>query len=157
LAALSIVGGWLSIPGLTDVPGHFITLVGVSEEASEGSLFGWPLLVILGVAVLGTLIAIMRYGTNAKRSGNPQSVFAEEGFHLDAFYNAVVVKPLHALALAIGMCMEPRIVDGAVNGIGNLVQVTANGVRSLHAGYVRRYALTVFAGATLLIAYYVLI
>lgn len=156
LALLSVVGGWLGIPGVSDVPGHFIAVQAAALHGEAATLFGWPLLVILGVAVLGAVTALVRFGPKGSGRRSKQNQVVASGFYFDAFYNSVVVRPLLSLAALVGSYLDPMGIDGAVNGVGRLVQYASSGVRASQSGYVRRYALSVIVGAVLFAAYYTL-
>ena len=48
---------------------------------------------------------------------------------------------------------DARIVDGAVNGVGNLVRAGGLRLRRIQTGFVRNYALGVAAGAVAIFAF----
>jgi len=79
------------------------------------------------------------------------------GFYFDDLYRAVFVRPLRGLAAYVGQVIDPQVVDGAVNGIARLAGTLAVGLRHLHGGYVRRYALALMAGTAVIVLYFVLL
>ena len=50
---------------------------------------------------------------------------------------------------------DRRFVDGAVNGVGSLVQAGANWLRQSQTGKVRSYALGIAVGAVILLVYFI--
>ena len=47
---------------------------------------------------------------------------------------------------------DAHVVDGAVNGVAKVVEVTGSGVRRVQTGYVRSYASSLAIGAIVLVA-----
>jgi len=45
------------------------------------------------------------------------------------------------------------VIDGAANGLATVTQQFAGGLRRLQTGYVRNYALSIFLGLVLIMAY----
>ncbi len=75
-------------------------------------------------------------------------------YYVDEFYDAVVVRPIHALSRDGLWTMDAKIVDGAVNGVASIVSSLAGALRQLQTGSVRAYAGSVFVGVVLLLGYY---
>jgi NADH-quinone oxidoreductase subunit L len=70
-------------------------------------------------------------------------------------YDAIVVRPLFAAAEAGARFFDPRIVDGAVNGVAALFAATSAAWRRAQTGNLQHYALSVVAGALALLGWYV--
>jgi NADH-quinone oxidoreductase subunit L len=65
----------------------------------------------------------------------------------------VIVQPLFALWRFCAGLIDQRVIDGAVNLIGRAVIGWAAGFRRLQTGYVMNYALTMLAGAVVVVAF----
>ena len=55
---------------------------------------------------------------------------------------------------ALWKIVDARIIDGAVNGVGETVGGLAELVRRLQTGSVRTYAASLFLGVVLILGYY---
>ncbi|HUE32736.1 MAG TPA: NADH-quinone oxidoreductase subunit L, partial [Mycobacterium sp.] len=69
----------------------------------------------------------------------------------DAFNEEVFMRPGAQLTDAL-VEFDDAGVDGPVNALAALVSRTSNRLRGLQTGYARNYALSMLAGATLLVA-----
>ena len=150
LAVLSVVGGWISIPGLTSVPQNFLgTALGrYTEWHAHAMSYGPELIFILAIALAGAALAVYQYGPQGawrrieiEAADKRQTGLLVTGFYLDAVYKTLVVRPILGISGLIANWTEPKVVDGAVNGLARLVQITGGTLRRWHAGLVRRYAL----------------
>ena len=63
----------------------------------------------------------------------------------------VFMRPGQKLTAALGV-VDTKGVDGVVQGISGAVAGVSAGARRLQTGFVRSYALSVFAGAALVVA-----
>jgi len=70
-------------------------------------------------------------------------------------YDALVVRPVFAVADFGAQFFDPRVIDGAVLGMGGLVTATSSLWRRLQTGNVQHYALSFLVGALVLLGYYV--
>jgi len=165
LALLSVVAGLIGIPGVTAVPEAFL---GPVFEAyghhSPHAAFGWPVLAVLLVAAVGAGLAVRVYGPAGRgrerevaQAGKPAAGAVANGFYLDALYQQGIGGLVNAFASLVGSILDPYIIDGVVNGTGALAKSAGAGLRRLHSGYVRRYALTVFFGVAVFMLYFILI
>lgn len=172
LTLLSVVGGFLSVPGLTEVPARFLgrvldayahpagaTAAWLEPAAmAEGTATGLTIGLLLGVAIVGGGYALMKYGPKreAEAEPGPFGRAAAVGFYFDDLYRTVFVRPLRGMAAIIGDVAEPHMIDGAVNGVARLAATMAEAVRRLHTGHVRRYALALMAGVTVMLLYFIM-
>ncbi len=165
LTVLSVIGGWISIPGLTSVPQNFLgTALGrYTEWHAHAMSYGPELILILAIAIAGAALALYQYGPQGAwrrieiESAEKRSTgLLATGFYLDSVYQTLVVRPVLGISGFIANWTEPKVVDGAVNGLARLVQITGDTLRRWHAGLVRRYALVVFVGVAGVLAYVLL-
>lgn len=173
LALLSAAGGLLSVPGLSAVPARFLGRVfDVYDTFSGGASIRWlgpaavaegqaaslTIGVLLAVALLGGGAAMAKYGPRRQREEEPGPLGRAigAGFYFDNLYRAVFVKPLRAVATIVGDVSEPHMIDGAVKGIARLAATLGQSVQRMHTGHVRRYALALMAGVSLILWYFML-
>jgi NADH-quinone oxidoreductase subunit L len=166
LAILSVVGGWIAIPGLYNQleawlspTFHRYPTAGPRLEAQP---FYWQsMAVTLIVTALGVVIAYQVY---YRRSPSPEKVaamapslyrFMAHRYFVDELYHYTFSYPIRYASTAINLYFERYIVDGAVDGAGLFVRWVSNRTHGIQTGYVRNYALGILFGAVLLVGYYV--
>jgi NADH-quinone oxidoreductase subunit L len=74
-------------------------------------------------------------------------------YYVDWIYDHLIVGPLLALSGFFARVFDLRVIDGLVNGTGRAVLAWAAGMRRLQTGYVVNYALTMLAGAVILVGF----
>jgi NADH-quinone oxidoreductase subunit L len=74
-------------------------------------------------------------------------------FWHDWFHDSVIARTYRAGTRWLNEGFDMRVIDGAANGLGNLTKATAARLRLLQTGYVRNYALSILAGALLILSY----
>jgi NADH-quinone oxidoreductase subunit L len=173
LAVLSVVGGWVGLP--FQQGGHaferWLAPVFAPAEASEGVAAAaheaihlsagveWMLILLsVAVAVMGIAIAFRVYG---KSSAEPLAERApavygalSHKYWVDEFYDAMVVRPLHALSQLLWQVMDARVVDGIVNGVAHTFEGLSAVARLFQTGFVGTYALFLTIGVAALVAHF---
>ncbi len=164
LAALSVVGGALNLPGVHTLGGWLEHTLGHGLEVE----FSLPVaLISLGIAVLGLFLAWSVYGrVSLGKPDSPDPLAARLGWFfkgmnrkwwVDEFYHAVIVRPYQYVSnVLLGEWIDQEVIDGAVNDVGGLMRFLSGAVRKLENGYVRSYALSILVGAVLILAYILL-
>ncbi|HEU0192146.1 MAG TPA: NADH-quinone oxidoreductase subunit L [Mycobacterium sp.] len=135
-----------------------VTPAGRPELAEAGhAIPAWASAGVTLVAVLGGIFAAYRmYGTKpipvtAPTDVSALTVAAREFLYGDAFNEEVLMRPGNRLAETL-VEVDDRAVDGSVNGLATLVGRASEWLRGLQTGFVRSYALTMLAGAVLVVA-----
>jgi len=80
----------------------------------------------------------------------------QQKWWVDELYQAVIIRPYYAISGFLAGAVDQSVIDGAVNGAGNLVRATAGVWRKAQNGYLRTYALTFLIGVIIMVAYLVL-
>jgi NADH-quinone oxidoreductase subunit L len=76
-------------------------------------------------------------------------------YYVDELYDAVVVQPIHiASEEGLWKFVDVTVIDGAVNGVGDIVGGASDILRRLQTGSVRAYAASLFVGVVLVLGYY---
>ena len=75
-------------------------------------------------------------------------------WYVDLIYDRLIVRPLYLLSVALAQLFDVGVIDGIVNGIGRAVSAWGAGLRRLQSGYVVNYALTMLAGAVVVVAFF---
>jgi NADH-quinone oxidoreductase subunit L len=121
------------------------TLMGVSS-----------LIALLGIA-LATMIWLRKPAIAdriANRFPGVHRVLLNK-WYVDEFYDATVVQPVKIVSEdALWRGMDARLVDGAVNGTGQVVGGMSAVMRLVQSGSVKAYAASTFLGVVAILAYY---
>jgi NADH-quinone oxidoreductase subunit L len=151
LAVLAFGGGFLPVLHVLEpVLGH--------EHAAHAP--PWFVGLAVGLDVLGLALAWFCY---LARPDVPAAVAARLGglyalvrdkFRVDEAYDAAVVRPVFAAAEFGAREVDPKVIDGAVNGAGRLTAAASDAWRRLQTGNVQHYALSFLVGALVLLGYY---
>ncbi len=162
LAALTAVTGLaLGIPSTHGTRfARFLAPVFPLHEEAHGGFVAYMLLILSVVVVAaGILLAWFMYMSSPVRSavaGRPRTAlhaFLLNAWYVDRVYDAVIVRPLWGLSTFLARAVDLGMIDGVVNGLGRSVVGWAAVLRRAQTGYVVNYALTMLAGAVLVLAF----
>ena len=161
LAALAAVGGWVGLPegflwgdrfGAYLAPSLAALPHAEAHHASAGTL--WFLIgSATTVAVTGIYAAYALYGrpsdvadrVAARAPGAYRLLWNK--YYVDELYEAVVIRPYVALSDFFWKVVDTQLIDGAANGVGELMYWSAGRLRRLQTGNVQTYALAMLVGA----------
>lgn len=170
LAVLSVIGGFLNWPALMG-GGDWLqhTLAGVlgMEEGHEhhhaiSASTEWVLMGIV-VALVVAVIAFA-YSIYVGKNTVPVEDEAEQGFgrvlshkyFVDELYQALFVKPTQLLSEWFGRVVDPKILDGIINGVGQSVTNAGALLKNIQQGAVGLYLFVFALGIILLLALQIL-
>jgi len=161
LAILSIIGGFIGIPEfimhgahslnefLNPVFAESYTLLGEHKIAhsTEWILAGGSSLLIIIMVIL----AWRKYSSkpDLEEAKGLGKVFQDK-WYVDELYDSIIVKPLNALSRFFNNIFEKNIIDGAVNGVGKLVNYGGRQLRWLQSGQTAAYILLMVVGMLLI-------
>lgn len=179
LAGLAIVGGYLGMPAVTHVPhglngwlgehhGHgavnmhqYEKLEGIAHHAQAVE---WGLILLsIGVAVGGVMFAWKLYDKNGlqgdamvqKRLGKLYTYMCDK-FYVDEMYQKVFIDPFVFIGRNVIMAFDKWVIDGAVNGIGNVILFVGDTFKLMQTGFVSNYALYVVLGVMGILTYLII-
>ena len=145
-------GGLLAIGGTLQ---HWLEPVVGSHEAAHATPVWVATTIILVTVAVGIGVAYRMYATRpvpAKApAGSALTVAARRDLYGDALNEEVFMRPGLDLTQAL-VTVDDRGVDGAATGSAALVGRISERLRQLQTGFVRSYALSMFAGAALVVA-----
>jgi len=157
LALLTVVAGFvMGLPLDGTRFAHRLASVFALHDVEHSKLV--PLLSVV-VVVVGFALAFSRYKVapvKPERIGQPSTPLRAlllNAYYVDALYDRVIVRPLLALSFVLARVFDLGVLDGIVNGLGRAVVTAAGELRRLQTGYVVNYALTMLAGAVVLVAF----
>jgi NADH-quinone oxidoreductase subunit L len=161
LAALAVVGGWIGLPEGFLWGNRFTEYLAPSlaslphAEAHHvgGATLAFLILSASTMAIGGIALAYAFYG---RRSDVPERVFESapgayrvlwNKYYVDELYEALIIGPYVTLSRVFWQVVDSQIIDGSVNGIGELVGWIGGRTRRLQTGNVQTYALAMLFGA----------
>src|SRR5829696_6977233 len=145
-------GGFLAIGGTL---AHWLEPVVGAHEAAHATPVWVATTVILVVVAVGIAIAYRMYGTGAVSEqvpvGSALTAAARQDLYGDAFNERAFMRPGQLLTEGL-VEIDADAVDGAANGLATLVGRISNRFQQLQTGFARSYALSMLAGAALVVA-----
>jgi NADH-quinone oxidoreductase subunit L len=154
LAVLTVVGGFIQTRALGIGPSTVSDFL-----ASAVGPVGWEesaVAVIAGLVtmVLAALLFLAGYRWYVERTWKPWSSrlpwaqrLLERKYYFDEIYNAMLVRPMDAVAEFGLRDIEEPVLDGAVAGAGHAAVAGASSLSLTQSGYFRNYVLVFVGGA----------
>ena len=147
---------WLTVAGAVPLLGAIVIALipglpadsAESDREARNAMPKW--LALAGVALGWVMYGRVPIPETAPR-GNPLVVAARKDLYGDAFNESVLMRPGQWLT-RLSVYFDNRGVDGLVNSLAALVGGTSGRWRKLQTGFVRSYALSMLAGAAVLVA-----
>jgi NADH-quinone oxidoreductase subunit L len=135
---------------------HWLEPVVGAHEAHHGVPAWVVSVVVLSVVAVGIVIAYRMYAQRPVPDAAPEdvsvlTVAARRDLYGDAINEELLMKPGQVLTKDL-VWIDDKGVDGAASGLAALVGRTSNGLRLLQTGFARSYALSMLAGAALVVA-----
>jgi NADH-quinone oxidoreductase subunit L len=109
-------------------------------------------LVVLAACVGGIVVGALLWRRGAEQP-SLEPAFLRQQWYLDDGLALLVSGPLTEGADELAYGVEPRLLDGAVNGIARITGATGRQLRRLQTGYVRNYALGIAFGLAAALLY----
>jgi NADH-quinone oxidoreductase subunit L len=76
-------------------------------------------------------------------------------YYVDEIYDGSIVQPIRIVSEdALWKVVDVRLIDGAVNGVGESVVGLSERLRRVQSGSVRTYAASLFLGVVAILGYY---
>lgn len=168
LAVLSIVGGFIGFPEVMHLPHLLADFLSPIYEDSRlvNPEFGvlhidhsteWILMAVsVGVAIGAILLAYSLFGKSKNVPAEDSEITGiqrviYDKYYIDEAYQALFIKPTQALSRVFANVVEPKGIDGAVNGIGNLVNAFSSRLRKVQTGATAAYLFSMSIGIAIIL------
>ena len=160
LSVLSVVGGAMQLPFSKELHflEHWLAPVVEESEAYIGKSWAYQnkyllLMLAIVVATTGIILAVAVYAKGKFKVVEPKLL--EQAWHYDTAVARVVAGP-GAASFNLIAWIDTNIVDGIVNGVGQVVRGAAGSLRKTQSGFVRVYALLISIGAVAILGWLLL-
>jgi NADH-quinone oxidoreductase subunit L len=121
------------------------------DHLSTGAI--WTLSIVDAlIAVLGVYVGLTLWMAKAERPAL-EGPFLRNSWYINELYDTVFGRPSQKLATLAATVVDPKIIDGGVNGVAALVRRSGSLVRKTQTGYVRNYVLGIVLGTVLVLAF----
>ena len=132
-----------------------------AEAHDEIALERTLMAVSSGIAVLGVGLGWFIWSRRrdiadamARQFGGVYRLLLQK-YYVDELYDVAIVRPIRAISTdALWRVFDVKVIDGAVNGAGDIVREGALQLRRLQTGSVRTYAGSVILGVVVILGYY---
>jgi NADH-quinone oxidoreductase subunit L len=155
LAVLSVIGGYIGVPealgGHHWLSGFLSPVVKSSSHTlshgTEYMLMGIST-ALVAVSILFAWLRFKSYKVEGEAAGLGKLL--ENKWYVDELYHTIIIRPLKSTAAFFTKWIEAAVVDGAVNGVGKLVQFGGRQMRLLQSGQVGAYVLLMVIGTLII-------
>ncbi len=161
LALLSVVGGWLVLPGHDTISSTLAPAFADSGKLPQMGEINWFVTSIATlVAILGFSAAYVLYQRGAEirmRLGaalRPLRALLLNAYYFDAIYHWLFEVPALTLASDVARYIDPEGVGGVTAGVARAATGVGDAMRGWETGYLRRYGLSMVIGMVLVLAFY---
>ena len=169
LALLSAVGGFIQVPLLDGGQrlDHFLEPVFADAQAllPAGHAAQAPgaevllMVISLAVALVGIFVAYRFYVADPeiprRLAEQMRGVYRTllHKYWVDEAYDTSIVQPIYRGSVKLWHEFDETVIDGAVNGVGRMIEGGSGLLRQAQVGYVQVYALVITLGAVVVIGY----
>jgi NADH-quinone oxidoreductase subunit L len=167
LALLALVGGWIAVPGISDVIEKFLAPTFHDSRFHDTAPTNGA--EVLGL-VVGGIISVVGIGlawwiyrrepgtaTRLRERFAPVHRFLVNKWYFDELYDAMFVRPVTSIGGFGRRVIETNFVQGTiVGGATGVVRVSSSVARAIQTGYLRAYALLLMLGVAGLTLYFLI-
>lgn len=168
LAVLSLVGGFIGLPHAVGESLHMhwhwldhyldgtVVMPGLHMDLNTELMLMGLATVIAGGGIYYAWLKYAKRGELALED-NEISSFSHKlllnKYWFDELYDALIRKPVDAISHALGKVVEPKIIDGLVEGTGDATDAAGSKLRLLQSGSLFFYILVFITGLIALLLY----
>ncbi len=162
LAFFSITIGWFNTPFALSLEAFLEPATGEHEKIA---LF-LELIVVTSSTIISLFGFVYAYARYIRKERWPLTLagwFAwlspalENKWYIDRVYDALIIRPIKAVSAWFAGFFDPKVVDGAVNGVGTVMLDAGEVVRKLQNGAIPTYALSIFLGVVAVLLYFLFV
>lgn len=165
LAVLSALGGFMGIPHMSwlehwlepVIPEHASAVAG--EAAMNHGSMEWILMAvsvigaIAGIAVAFNVYKDLAQASQLKKRFAGLHKLLENKWYIDEIYEALIVKPIHALSQGLWKSFDVAVIDRVVLGFGRISVWAGQTARVIQTGSIQVYAFMLLIGLVITVGY----
>jgi len=164
LAALSVAGGWIVLPGHDALSPALRASFADSLVIQDLSGFNWQ--VSIGTLILALAGIVLAYALYEVPSGAREWVRSQFGvmravltnaYYFDAIYHVAFEVPTYALAGLLARVFDRDVIGALPRAFTALATWLGDVADRWETGYLRRYGLSIVVGVALLLVFYVVL
>ncbi|MEI7858515.1 MAG: NADH-quinone oxidoreductase subunit L [Acidimicrobiales bacterium] len=122
-----------------------------NPELSSAAM--WTLAIVDGtVAVVFVCIGVVLWTKRSERPGL-EVAFLRRSWYINELYDTLFGRPSTRFAAFCADVIDPKVIDGAVNGIAGAFRGSGSLLRRTQTGYVRNYVLGITLGTVLVLGF----
>jgi NADH-quinone oxidoreductase subunit L len=165
LAVLAATAGFIGFPPEDGWFHHFIDPVFPGMPHPD---VAWSTIVLFGT--ISTLIAVgglfIQYQAYVKQSISPRGVsellgpvykLAANRWYVDEIYDVLIVRPLYGLSVFLWRFFDQEVIDGTVNGVGQVISYTSEQWRRAQTGLIANYVFAIALGTVVIVGIFMLV
>ncbi len=158
---LWILSFFAALAGLLAVSNNHLSLSSWVDPVFGANLYNdhlststiWVLSIIDAViAVAGVTVGLWLWMSKADRPVLEPTVL-KRSWYINEIYDTIFGRPAERLAAFSATVIDPKVIDGGVNGVATLVRKSGALIRRTQTGYVRNYVLGIVLGTVLVLAF----
>jgi NADH-quinone oxidoreductase subunit L len=167
LAIFSVISGYIGVPPILGGENHILQFLTPAAQEAESETVGASttetilMAASTGFALAGFVLAYLFYVAKPelpqRLAANLHALYSivANRYYVDELYDTMIVWPVVIASREfLWKFVDVVMIDGAVNGIGQLVRGTGGGLRHMQSGYVRTYAGWILFGGVLIMAWF---
>jgi NADH-quinone oxidoreductase subunit L len=160
LVVLSIVGGWIQVPGGWSAVDTFLEPAAAALQEPEAWMEVLSPLLSVGVALVGIALAWQLWGRAGDAPERLRARFPwlaralEKKLYFDEAYDLLFYEPASRLAVALGRVVEVPLL-GSPGEIAGGVRALGRRFAALQTGVLRTYAILIGVGAAVIVLVFI--
>ena len=168
LALLSVVGGYIGIPAILGGENqlHHFLQENVAEfpvasmthsHNEEYTIMAISTLMAMTGILFAYLFYIRRKDLPETLANKAKSIHSllKNKYYVDEIYDLLFIRSTKKLAIALWQKFDVAVIDGLVNGTGNMLILFGSYLRLTQSGLVQNYAFSIFIGGLMMIGYFI--
>lgn len=159
LALLSFAGGFVGIPEVFVAGGDKLkdflkpAVESMQQAHAPAHSTEYALMALSTALVLGAIVAAwFVYRNYQRKEATGFAKVLENKWYVDELYESIIVQTLHKFGGLLKNIVDPKLVDGLVNGVGRAVNYGSRQLRLLQSGQVGSYVLLMVLSMVLIFA-----
>ena len=158
---LWILAFFAAIAGVMAIPNSQFSLARWLDPVFASTLYHdnlsstalWTLAIVDAVvAIVFVVIGLRLWSQRADRPAL-EGAFLRGAWYINELYDAVFGRPSERLAAFCADVVDPRVIDGAVNGVAGAFRGSGTVLRRTQTGYVRNYVLGITFGTVIVLGF----